>query len=118
VNGPPKPAWGAPCNGCGVCCSAETCPIALAVVPRTEEDAVCPALEWDGGRAWCGLIRNPGVYANPVGVAALGVLYGIKPGGFAAWMLEAIGGGECDADGDHGLTAFEWLGRYRPEAAE
>ena len=23
---PPKPAPGAPCNGCGVCCAAETCP--------------------------------------------------------------------------------------------
>jgi hypothetical protein len=53
-----KPAHGQPCNGCGVCCKAIPCPIAMEVLDATE--GACPALEWDSeaGRYWCGLIRN------------------------------------------------------------
>ena len=31
---PPKPAEGAPCNGCGLCCLAEPCPLGVLVSRR------------------------------------------------------------------------------------
>lgn len=52
----PKPAYGQPCNGCGLCCKAIPCPIAEQLLGVSEGS--CPALEWDDGRYWCGLIRN------------------------------------------------------------
>lgn len=44
---PLKPAFGAPCNGCGVCCAAATCPLGLIVFRR--RSGPCPALEWHEG---------------------------------------------------------------------
>ena len=58
---PPKPAPGAPCNGCGVCCAAETCPLGLLLFRRRR--GPCPALSWHGetgaGRYRCGLLMAP-----------------------------------------------------------
>jgi hypothetical protein len=54
---PMKPAFGAPCNGCGICCKAVPCPIARDLLAAFE--GPCPALELDEGRYWCGLLRNP-----------------------------------------------------------
>jgi hypothetical protein len=42
---PDKPALGAPCNGCGVCCLAEPCPLGR-VISRKRVGA-CDALRWD-----------------------------------------------------------------------
>lgn len=54
---PPKPALGAPCNGCGICCSMAPCPLShLLLGHRT---GTCPALRWEGGRYWCGLVIAP-----------------------------------------------------------
>ena len=33
---PPKPAVGAPCNGCGVCCAAAPCPASLLIFSRRQ----------------------------------------------------------------------------------
>jgi hypothetical protein len=41
---PPKPPEGAPCNGCGVCCLAEPCPVGM-IVSRKRRGA-CTALVW------------------------------------------------------------------------
>ncbi len=41
---PPKPAEGTPCNGCGLCCLAEPCPIGM-VISRKRVGA-CVALQW------------------------------------------------------------------------
>ncbi len=41
---PPKPAQGQPCNGCGVCCAAEPCPVGAVLSRRTQ--GVCVALQW------------------------------------------------------------------------
>jgi hypothetical protein len=41
---PPKPALGAPCNGCGVCCLAEPCP--LGQVISRKRSGACDALRW------------------------------------------------------------------------
>lgn len=60
---PAKPAPGAPCNGCGVCCALETCPLARLRFLR--RDGPCPALTWHEGegqseaRYHCGLLAEP-----------------------------------------------------------
>lgn len=56
---PTKPAPGAPCNGCGVCCAAEPCPVAMLRFWRRR--GPCPALQWSetGARYHCGLLANP-----------------------------------------------------------
>ena len=52
-----KPKFGEPCNGCGECCRLELCEVGEAYFPGAL--APCPALEWEEGRAWCGLVRHP-----------------------------------------------------------
>jgi hypothetical protein len=54
---PPKPALGAPCNGCGVCCLAEPCPLG-AVLSRRLKGA-CVMLRWEDGRYVCGALPAP-----------------------------------------------------------
>ena len=56
---PPKPALGAPCNGCGICCLAEPCP--LGVVLSAKRTGACRALRWneDAVRYECGAITQP-----------------------------------------------------------
>lgn len=40
-----KPPVGAACNGCGVCCLAEPCPLGMALSGRRA--GACRALRWD-----------------------------------------------------------------------
>ena len=56
---PPKPAENTPCNGCGVCCAAEPCPIGVLVSGR--RTGACAALLWsdDAGLYRCGLVDAP-----------------------------------------------------------
>ncbi|HEX8955395.1 MAG TPA: hypothetical protein VF798_03940, partial [Burkholderiaceae bacterium] len=51
---------GAPCNGCGVCCAHEPCPVALVFLRQRRGG--CRALEWDGEaqRYRCGMAQHPG----------------------------------------------------------
>jgi hypothetical protein len=42
---PAKPAFGQPCNGCGVCCLAEPCPLGMLLSGRRQ--GRCDALRWD-----------------------------------------------------------------------
>jgi len=55
---PPQPALGAPCNGCGVCCLAEPCPLGR-VISRKQQGA-CDALRWDEvqGLYRCGALSD------------------------------------------------------------
>lgn len=59
ADAPPKPALGEPCNGCGICCIAERCPVALLYLPHGR--GMCAALEWDANmrRYNCGMIVHP-----------------------------------------------------------
>lgn len=70
----PKPGHGEPCNGCGICCHASLCPLALAVFGGPE-NRKCPAIEKDGDGYACGMVKNPASYkrvrALEVGVAAM-----------------------------------------------
>lgn len=56
---PPKPAVGAACNGCGICCLAEPCPVGMLVSRRRH--GACRALQWDdtGHRYLCGMVVRP-----------------------------------------------------------
>jgi len=51
---PPKPAFGDACNGCGVCCQQEVCPLGRATFG--EVAAPCPALVFGQARFWCALV--------------------------------------------------------------
>lgn len=56
---PAKPAVGAACNGCGLCCAAEPCPLGI-LLSRLRRGA-CTALTWSDadGRYGCGALENP-----------------------------------------------------------
>lgn len=41
----PKPASGASCNGCGVCCLSEPCPLGMLLSHRRA--GACAAVRWD-----------------------------------------------------------------------
>lgn len=52
---PPKPQAGQPCNGCGVCCISEPCPV--GVLASRRRHGRCDALKWSDAEARyrCGL---------------------------------------------------------------
>lgn len=61
---PAKPPEGAPCNGCGVCCLLEPCPVGM-LISRKRRGA-CTALVWSdaSGRYRCGLMLSAGAEAE------------------------------------------------------
>jgi hypothetical protein len=88
---PPKPALGAPCNGCGVCCAAEPCPLGQIFFLRRR--GACPALDWDSAasRYACGLVVRPAHHLRWLPAAWSG------PAG--RWFSRRIAAGiGCDAD--------------------
>lgn len=60
---PRKPPEGAPCNGCGVCCAVQPCPLGMVLSGR--RTGACAALRWDGAAALyrCGALSQPQVVA-------------------------------------------------------
>jgi hypothetical protein len=56
---PAKPALGEACNGCGVCCAAEPCPVSLVLI--WPHQAPCKALVWNEieKRYLCGMVLKP-----------------------------------------------------------
>ena len=57
---PIKPKFGSPCNGCGQCCSVEPCALSKEFIGSSS--APCVALERDGDKMICGLVRRPAWY--------------------------------------------------------
>jgi len=55
---PAKPALGETCNGCGMCCATEPCPIGMVISRR--RSGACVALEWAEAeqRYHCGLLKK------------------------------------------------------------
>jgi hypothetical protein len=62
IGAPEKPPMGEACNGCGVCCAAEPCPLSRLLLRR--QQGACRALRWqpEHGRYRCGLILQPAGY--------------------------------------------------------
>ncbi|WP_291477241.1 hypothetical protein [Acidovorax sp.] len=88
---PAKPVEGAPCNGCGLCCLAEPCPLGVLVSRRRA--GACLALRWSDadGRYQCGMVVDPGGvtgWTHPWVVRWLGRLA-------RRWIAAGAG---CDAD--------------------
>ena len=56
---PAKPAPGAACNGCGVCCAWQPCPLGMLVSGRRH--GACTALRWQAGaqRYDCAVLAAP-----------------------------------------------------------
>lgn len=59
---PPAPGFGQPCNGCGLCCLMEPCPVGIAVTRR--RTGPCEALIWGSEAAAyrCGVLSAPGQF--------------------------------------------------------
>ena len=66
VDTPSKPAFGAPCNGCGVCCLAEPCPVGILLSGRRTGTRV--ALRWSEqeARYRCGAVTEPASVLPPM----------------------------------------------------
>lgn len=56
---PAKPAPGQACNGCGVCCAWQPCPLGVLVTGRRH--GACAALQWHEAdlRYRCGMVDAP-----------------------------------------------------------
>jgi len=61
---PAKPDYGAQCNGCGMCCAAEPCPVALLFLWQFKGG--CRALLWENAtnRYVCGMVVSPDQYVR------------------------------------------------------
>lgn len=84
ADAPAKPAVGEPCNGCGVCCLAEPCPLGALLSRRLK--GACVALQWDGARYVCGALT-----AQPSGVRGWLVRRWISSGSGCDCSLEVAG---------------------------
>lgn len=62
---PAQPAEGVPCNGCGVCCLAEPCPLGQVISRR--RTGACAALRWDGAQRLyrCGALSDAANVLGP-----------------------------------------------------
>jgi hypothetical protein len=56
---PAKPPTGTACNGCGVCCATEPCPLGMWLSRRRR--GACAALRWSPSelRYLCGALSQP-----------------------------------------------------------
>ena len=98
---PPKPPEGQPCNGCGVCCLAEPCPVGM-LVSRKRRGA-CELLRWSDaeGRYLCGLLVEVG---GPGPVRSASFWRRVWPRVWRAWARRLISAGSgCDASIEVGL---------------
>ena len=62
---PAKPELGSPCNGCGLCCLAEPCP--LGQVISRKRSGACDALRWDEASSVyrCGVLSDTASVLGP-----------------------------------------------------
>jgi hypothetical protein len=96
---PDKPVPGEPCNGCGVCCLLEPCP--LGVLLSGHRLGACQALVWqvDMAQYRCGAISSP---AKVLTNRLPSFLHDVVP--MLAWMLPrwarrwVAAGSGCDCD--------------------
>lgn len=84
ADAPSKPALGAGCNGCGVCCLAEPCPVGRVVSLRRV--GPCRALRWQSKEGGAGARYRCALMASRV----------LRPL-VARWIAAGQG---CDSDAD------------------
>ena len=86
IHAPVKPALGQPCNGCGLCCLYEPCPLGRLLSRR--RTGACMALRWDeaASRYRCGALSKPHEVAY---LALPGSWRGLAGG--LAWLLRRGG---------------------------
>ena len=87
---PAQPPHGAPCNGCGVCCLAEPCPLGQLI--SRKRHGACHALRWDEtqGLYRCGAVSDAEGVLGPRGRWAAPLLRRLA----RRWIAAGIG---CDA---------------------
>lgn len=109
-----KPLSGAPCNGCGYCCTVGPCQLAQDFLHCFE--GPCVALERRGDSTGCGLVRNPLGYlfqaAHPgANVPVLDAAPATEVASeLSAEMARALGIGQgCDSDDDEVSAAWPEL---------
>ena len=90
---PAKPATGAPCNGCGLCCLWAPCPLGMVVSRRRR--GRCDALTWSAGqqRYLCGMLTDPRQAWPALPAAAAPLVQRLA----RRWIAAGIG---CDFDAD------------------
>ncbi len=90
---PPKPDLGAHCNGCGICCAAEPCPVAYLFLFQFKGS--CRALLWQNEerRYVCGMVACPDQY-----VPLLPKRLRVRMGRFFASRIAADYGCDLAAD--------------------
>ena len=90
---PAKPRPGEACNGCGVCCAAEPCPVGIVVSGRRH--GPCAALRWsdEAGRHRCSLASGRGE-----GWTALPAFARPAAAGLAPRWIAAGRGGDSDLE--------------------
>jgi hypothetical protein len=93
VAAPAKPSLGQRCNGCGVCCAAEPCPVARAFLWQWR--GACRALIWvEADQQYrCGMLLQPSTYLR------------ILPVSWQAWFSRLVArwiaaGTACDSDAE------------------
>lgn len=110
---PQKPAYGASCNGCGLCCTATACSLAMAFVDGAVEGQRCPALEWTDNRFWCGLYRHPERYVRHTLWRELSG----KRSRFRGSIAKDLFRGGCDSGAPDGIGVDDFLGWTAAEYA-
>jgi hypothetical protein len=90
---PAKPPTGAPCNGCGLCCAWQPCPLGMLVSRRRH--GRCAALRWSAAsrRYHCGVLADPAGLWPALPAWAVPGLQRLA----RRWIAAGIG---CDFDAD------------------
>lgn len=95
---PEKPVVGAPCNGCGVCCSLMPCPLSRWLLRHCRGS--CPALTWlaEEQRYGCGLVIRPAAFLTwlPPRWAGFARLFARR------WIAVGVG---CDCDAEPAVSS-------------
>lgn len=102
IDAAPKPVLDAPCNGCGLCCLLEPCP--LGVILSGRRHGACVAVRWHGElrQYRCGALCEPAAVLQRVLPARLqrlapGLTAGLAPL-LARWAQRWIAAGQgCDS---------------------
>ena len=96
ADAPDKPAPGAPCNGCGLCCAAELCPLGRVAFRKSR--GPCPALVWrpEDRRHVCGLATAPKTHLPRLPGPLIPLFIRLA----RRWIAAGIG---CDSDVSAGI---------------